>query len=136
MKPYIATYSDASVRDGEGVGIGYVIQIESDCRSKGKLVKEGTDRLHAPWTTMEAEFIACIRAVKEARQCGPDRIEMHTDSTGLAKKIEYEDPLTDDGRYCTALQYYLRDYDEWEVHWIPREQNKKADRLAHSAFED
>lgn len=129
----IVVYTDASVQSCGDAGIGWEI-VEKD--SKGSPINQtlatGNDVLETDVTSMQAEFLALMRGLKEALRLGErGRIELHTDCQPLVGKIKNHVPLTDDGHYIEAFHALLDHVEEWDVSWVSRDKNTVADREAH-----
>jgi ribonuclease HI len=110
--------------------IGYTIEAEdwSD---------EGSDHLGKA-TNNEAEYRALIRGLEVASKQGCTEVEARGDSQLVVRQVT--------GDWRTKKQHLreLRDraqelaeeFEQFEIHHIPREENREADELVEQAFSD
>lgn len=110
-------YTDAS-RDENVVGIAFI----SD-------VSEGSRYIVGEYTSMEAEFLAVNNALR--RCTSEDELHIHTDCQPLVRKIANGEEY--DGLYET-FDWLARKYDAVAIEYVPREENRAADRKAKEAF--
>ncbi len=83
----------------------------------------------------EAEALAMMAALQQAKQLGASCVRVHSDSRVVA------DQLTGDGgqpiarleALFTELRGLLATFDEASVTWIPQHRNHEADALARTA---
>lgn len=124
-------YTDASVKNHDGAGIGWHIQTWGDDQNTLlKTIDKGYDFVSDSYTSEEAELLAITRGIKEALRKGErGNLRIRTDCKPLVSKIE-ERTNIDNGKYMDSL-YRLLDYvDYWDVRWVPRKKNSIADRQA------
>lgn len=126
-------WTDGSVKDHCGVGIGWHIQTWANTQDELlETVDKGYDYLSDNYTSEEAELLAMTRGVKEALSYGERRyLRVRSDCKPLVKKVNKCEYIHDDGRYMTALHRLLDNVGEWRVKWIKRDENSVADRQAH-----
>lgn len=129
----IVVYTDASVQNCGDAGIGWeIVEKETINSPAEETLATGHDILTSDVTSMQAEFLALMRGLKEALRLGErKRIELHTDCQPLVGKIKNHIPLTDNGHYIKAFHALLDHVEEWDVSWVSRDNNEVADRQAH-----
>ncbi len=104
-------------------------------KEDGKTVKEISQAIGRA-TNNIAEYSALVAALKEARALKAETLRVHTDSDWMFKQIrgvykvknEQIKPLYEE---AIAL---AKSFKRVEFKWIPREENKEADRLATGAL--
>lgn len=82
-----------------------------------------------------AEFLALIRALKEAKKLNSTFLSVRSDSKIVVSSIEKRYAK----HYDELLQQALEIIDDFElffIKWIPDEQNKAADALARAAIKE
>lgn len=86
-------------------------------------------------TNNQAEYMALIRGLEEARRLGWRSVKVYTDSELLAKQISASYKVRDEtlkGLFQQAISL-LSSFEAWAVEHLPREENGEADRLAKKA---
>jgi len=127
----LAIYVDGASRGNPGpAGVGIVIYDH-----KGKVIKE-IKKYIGKTTNNVAEYIALISALKEAKRFGACFLTIYLDSELLVNQIN--------GSYRTKNKNLLRllqevrklggCFKEIRYQYIPRENNKYADKLANMAI--
>lgn len=87
-------------------------------------------------TNNVAEYQAFLKAVEEAQRKGADSVDIRSDSQLLVRQLTGKYKIKDPhlqrlaGRAIRGLSMFER----WTLQHIPRELNRKADRLANSAL--
>ena len=124
-----AAFPNAPKVGGER-GIGIVLY-DGD-----RIVKEVSERLPGLGSSNSAEYEAIIRGLEEALKMGCDEILVRGDSQLVIRQIEgkyrvLEPKLRPLYERLAELSYKFK---EFKVQWIPREQNKEADRLSTLPF--
>ena len=102
----------------------------------GEVVDEATELLGIA-TNNVAEYKALLLGLRRARELGATEVEVVNDSELIAKqvngvyKVKHADmkPL-----FLEALQE-LRQFDDWTVRTVRREQNEDADALVNQALD-
>lgn len=125
-------YVDGASRGNPGpAGIGMVfLGLEGEARAEeSAYIGEATNNV--------AEYKALLGALKRAREMGAHRVLVRTDSELLFRQIQglyrVKNPnLIPLFQEVTAL---VKDFSDFQLQHIPRNENKKADRLANLAVD-
>lgn len=88
-------------------------------------------------TNNEAEYVALLRGLVDAREVGFDSVEAVGDSELVVRQVEGEwrcraknlKPLYDEVREV------IEDFDAFEIRHVPREENAAADEMANAALD-
>ena len=121
-------YTDGGSRGNPGPSaLGVVVTEES-----GKVLKEYSHYL-GEVTNNQAEYEAVIFALQKAKQLGIKEVELRVDSELIGRQLlgmyKIKDP---DLQPLFLKAWNLRlDYDKVDIKIIPREQNRKADKLVN-----
>lgn len=120
-------YIDGASKGNPGwSGIGVVL-----CNEAGEPIKEIGESIGVA-TNNVAEYRALIRGLEEARAMGWDSVEVYTDSELLARQLNGQYSVRTPHLvplYRRAMQLLKLFKTAW-IHYIPREQNAHADKLA------
>jgi ribonuclease HI len=111
--------------------LGYVIT--------GEVEIAGNKVLMGTHTSMEAEYHALTEALRVAslESSSRSKVEAHVDVKPLTTKMRAPDANSEEWRTRRRGFHWLANkFDEWELKYIPRENNKQADRLAKEALLD
>lgn len=83
-------------------------------------------------TNNMAEYEALIRALAKACLAGAKKVSVYTDSLLVANQVtgKYKIKSTTLQQYADRAKNLIRKFDYFEVKYIPREDNKAADKLA------
>ena len=126
---WIKVFFDGSSLGNPGpAGVGVVV-----LNGRGRLIFSG-NRFLGKRTNNEAEYFALLFALEISRELGYKKILLHTDSTLLYSqvvgkyKVRAENLKKLHERAVKALSSFT-----WDMRWVPREENKKADKLAQKA---
>jgi len=121
-------YTDGGSRGNPGPSaLGVVVTEES-----GKVLKEYSHYL-GEVTNNQAEYEAVIFALQKAKQLGIKEVELRVDSELIGRQLLGKYKIKDPDLQPLFLKAWnLRlDYDKVDIKIIPREQNKKADKLVN-----
>jgi len=88
-------------------------------------------------TNNQAEYMALIRGLEEAKRRGFEAVKVFTDSELVARQVTGRYRVRDEGLkpLHARVMELLKDFSSWEVQHIPREMNREADFLAKRAAE-
>lgn len=95
-------------------------------------------KLHRGGCNNEAELLALMAALEEARTLGARHITLRTDSSVLVEQLGTPGPrparpiLRLEPLFAQARSL-MREFEEIRLQWIPRHRNQEADALARSA---
>lgn len=86
-------------------------------------------------TNNMAEYEALVRAVRRAREMATGTVFVYTDSLLVANQILGKYKVKNDRlkAYALEVQGVVKGFDRFEIRYIPREENRLADKLAKSA---
>jgi ribonuclease HI len=129
----VMLYADGSCRGnpGEG-GAGVVIKDE-----KGRTVA-WIKKYLGPVTNNRAEYQALIVGLEQAQRLGTREVEVYLDSELVVNQVNGVYRVRD-----ATLETLVREvrrrlghFVRWTIGYIPREENREADRLAREAVRD
>jgi ribonuclease HI len=129
---HLVIHVDGASRGNPGVA-GAGIWITDD---EGKALVE-TGCYLGTRTNNEAEYMALLLALTEAKKFGGERLSIYTDSQLLERQINGRYRVKHPNLvplYQKALRA-LKGFSAYRVDSIPREQNREADRLANLAID-
>lgn len=89
-------------------------------------------------TNNRAEYIACVKALKLAKDIGLYSLVIYSDSELVVKQLNGEYRVKDKNlyEYYKEIRKLEKDFDSVEYKHIPRENNKEADGLANTVLKD
>src|SRR3989344_6075079 len=121
-------YTDGGSRGNRGPGALAVV----GTYESGKLLKKYSHYL-GEVTNNQAEYEAVIFALQKAKQLGIKEIELKVDSELIGRQLLGKYKIKDPDLQTLFIKAWnLRlDYDKVDIKIIPREQNKKADKLVN-----
>ncbi|MDO8743384.1 MAG: ribonuclease HI family protein [Candidatus Azambacteria bacterium] len=125
-------YTDGGSRNNPGPSaLGVVIADD-----KGKVLKEYSHYLGEA-TNNQAEYEAVIFALQKAKQFKIKVLEIRTDSELIGKQLLGKYKIKDPNLQPLFIKAWnLRlNYDKVDIKIIPREQNKKADKLVNQELD-
>jgi len=129
----VIVYTDGASRGNPGhAGIGIVFMDE-----KGNVVKEISEYI-GETTNNIAEYTALVTALKEAVEMNFEELEVISDSELMVKQINGEYQVKNQGLkplYSEACRL-LKEFKNYYVRHVGREQNKRADALANQGIDD
>lgn len=124
-------FTDGASRGNPGeAGIGFVIY------DKNKIVFEYCEYLGKK-TNSEAEYTAIIRAIEKLVELGQTEANMFMDSEFASKQLNGQYKVKSENiipLYNQVLE--LKKSIKLNFHWVPREDNKKADELSNKGIDD
>jgi ribonuclease HI len=130
-KGTIVIYTDGASKGNPGPsGAGAVITDTS-----GNVLREISMFL-GTMTNNQAEYQALILALKEAAGLRPEKLIIKSDSQLMVKQISGEYKVKDAELISlfNLVQHQLRIIKSWEIDFIPRDENSRADKLANEAI--
>lgn len=131
----IVVHSDACKRPGtDGIGLGWVIKQWKPGETP-EVVSTGNEFIEGKFTSVEAEFMALIRASRAALRYTKEFVLFYSDCLPVVDKIDMEQPLADDGRFLRTWDIYMSKFPDSKLLWISREHNGVADGEAHAAID-
>ena len=88
-------------------------------------------------TNNQAEYLAAIAALEEAREAGAQRVELRMDSELVVRQLNGEYRVKNGSLWplYVRAQELLTGFDEATVRHIPRAENREADRRANLALD-
>ena len=102
---------------------------------QGKVVWE-TARFLGEKTNNEAEYMALILLLKAAKEQGVRSLKVYGDSKLVVSQVSRQWKINLPHLRLLAQQVWeLADAIDISYHWIPREQNKRADILSNEGIE-
>jgi ribonuclease HI len=83
-------------------------------------------------TNNMAEYEALLRALQKAHEYGAQDVVAHTDSLLVANQIIGTYKINNDilREYVVKVKKIISNFDHFAIQYIPREQNRIADKLA------
>lgn len=130
--PKFFIQADGASRGNPGeAGVGAVI---SDAR--GRTVKELKCFLGMA-TNNVAEYRAVILALEKAWELGGDSVTVHLDSELVVRQLRGEYRVREANLktlHRQALEILNR-FSKYAIHYVPREENRRADQLANEAID-
>ena len=128
---YLVINTDGASRGNPGPAAAGVT-IKDD---KGQMIR-GISRYLGRLTCNQAEYQALIIGLEEAKRIGAPEVRLLADSELLVKQIKGEYRVKNEGLAALfAVAVKLLGGLRWSVRYIPRAQNKEADRLANEALD-
>ncbi len=126
-------YVDGAARGNPGpAAIGVVVLTRQGKRvaAFGETIGETTNNY--------AEYTALVHALRMLSVFEVDRLRVYTDSELMAKQVKGEYRVREKTLFSPNAQVLsmLRRYREWDIAYIPREENAEADGLANQALDD
>jgi ribonuclease HI len=128
----LIAYTDGASRGNPGqAGIGVVF-----FNDKEEVVAELSEYIGEA-TNNVAEYTAVIRALEKGLELGGVEISLFTDSELLAKQVNGEYAVRNEGLIPLYKQVInlKGEFDKFKVTHVPREKNKIADSLANQAID-
>lgn len=129
----ITIYSDGAARGNPGpAGAGAVI-----VDAKGSVIGEVCQYLGDSLTNNQAEYRALTLAVGEALKKGATCLTIYADSELVVKQLRGEYRVKNEGikPVFQELMKLMRKFGKCRIEYIPREKNRRADKLANLAID-
>ncbi len=129
----VKIYVDSAARGNPGkAGIGLIV-----LGSDGKVIKKMTEYI-GQTTNNVAEYTGLIYALQEALIMRVRKVTVLTDSELVVKQVSGEYRVKDENlkRLRKQVDHLSKGFDELNILFIRREENKDADRLANQAIEN
>ncbi len=128
----LVIYVDGAARGNPGdAGAGVVIKDKKGeiIKSLGKFLGETTNNV--------AEYMSLILALKEAKRLGGKSLSIYSDSKLMVNQIKGVYKVRDEklNRLKKEVDELLRAFRLEKIEFIPREENREADRLANNAID-
>lgn len=129
----ITIHSDGAARGNPGpAGAGAVLMDENE-----NVIAEVCRYLGDDVTNNQAEYRALLLALEEAAKKKPTRLRIYSDSELMVRQIKGEYKVKNEGikplfRDAVVL---LKKIGNYTIEYIPREKNKRADKLANLAID-
>lgn len=131
MKKKLIVYTDGAARNNPGpAGIGIVIKNSSE-----KTIKEINEYIGKA-TNNVAEYRAVIRALEEVNKIGASTVDFFLDSELVVKQLNglYRVRDVNLQQLLLRVRELEKDIDDIKFSYVPRENNKEADKLANIAI--
>lgn len=86
-------------------------------------------------TNNVAEYRSLLLALEESRKLGITRLVVHTDSELIYKQLTGQYKVKNPGikELYWQVRKLLEDFADFRIRYVPREENREADRLARFA---
>jgi len=87
-------------------------------------------------TNNMAEYEALLRALQKARERGAQNVVVYTDSLLVANQVKGTYKINNHilRQYVVSVKKIISNFDHFAIQYIPREQNRIADKLAKSGI--
>jgi ribonuclease HI len=128
---YVTGFFDGASRGNPGIaGAGCCIL------DRGEVVWECAEYLGVK-TNNEAEYAALIKLLTEARSRGIDKLEIRGDSKLVVSQVNREWKINKPHlRILAEKAWELTEGMKVRLIWVPREENKLADKLSNRAIDE
>ena len=133
MKQTLILYTDGASRGNPGEGGAGVVLTDLE----DNIVLE--EKLYlGKCTNNQAEYRALILGLEEAKVLKPSKLVIRADSELLVRQLQGLYKVKNEGLqplYLKAMKL-LKGFSSLKIEHIPRERNKKADKLANRAIDE
>lgn len=134
MEHSIVLKTDASYKEDVGCGVSYVAQIDNGETRKSsiqnsRMVESVNNSTHGETVAVVYGILDLFERVEEVNTYS---LSIRTDCEYTAEKLDERYP--DQPQVVKTALNLLEQFPEWEITWIPRSTNKKADALARSTL--
>src|SRR5512140_2536499 len=89
-------------------------------------------------TNNVAEYSAVLKGLEAANQMQAQKIIIRSDSELVVRQIKGEYKVKNSGLadiHLRCMELLVSDFDFWQIEYIPREKNKKADALVNRSLD-
>ncbi|MCM8781427.1 MAG: ribonuclease HI family protein [Candidatus Omnitrophica bacterium] len=128
----ISIYIDGASKGNPGpAGVGVVI-------CEGERILKNISNFIGKTTNNIAEYMALIYALQEALILKAENITINTDSQLLYRQIkkEYRVKNPNITNLYKQVMHLLSGFNEFKINFIPRKENRGADKLANKAIKE
>lgn len=128
----VVVHCDGGARGNPGpAGIGATIAIP-----RGETIEEISEPIGVA-TNNVAEYAAVLEALRRARALGARRVDLRTDSKLLVEQLNGNYRVKSPGlrRLYEEVRAEVRALEEVRFTHVPRERNRRADRLVNDAID-
>ncbi|KKR32140.1 MAG: Ribonuclease H [Candidatus Falkowbacteria bacterium GW2011_GWF2_39_8] len=132
MTKKLKIYTDGGARGNPGpAGIGAVIFDEAE-----KIVAEVSEYI-GETTNNQAEYKAVVAAIQKAKELGGEELDFYLDSQLVVEQLNRNYKVKNEGLAPLFIQVYnaTMSFKKVTFTYIPREQNKLADKLVNIAID-
>lgn len=129
---HLRLFTDGASRGNPGLaGAGYTV----DDGQGQELLGEGI--FLGKCTNNVAEYQALIKGLQAARALQPEKIDIFLDSQLIVRQIQGQYKVKNNTLkpLFAQVQQLLNSLPAWQIHHVPREQNKRADELANEGID-
>jgi formyltetrahydrofolate-dependent phosphoribosylglycinamide formyltransferase len=128
----ITIYTDGGSRGNPGPAAGAFVIIDQDGKqlcSQAKFLPVATNNI--------AEYTALVCALEKAKSLGADNLKIFSDSELMVKQLNGDYKVKNDNirqlfKQCLDA---LAGFQSWQINYIPRTENKLADKLVNRAID-
>ncbi len=124
-------YTDGASRGNPGpssIGVSFVTLKDEEVGTLSERIEDTTNNV--------AEYTALVRGLEKAKDEGVENVWVKTDSEFMVKQLKGEYKVKSEhlkGLHQSAY-HLLKSFKKVKLEHIPREQNKRADKLANLAL--
>jgi len=132
MTKKLKIFTDGGARGNPGpAGIGAVIFDETE-----KIVAEVSEYI-GETTNNQAEYKAVVAAIQKAKELGGEELDFYLDSQLVVEQLNRNYKVKNEGLAPLFVQVYnaTMNFKKVTFTYIPREQNKLADKLVNIAID-
>lgn len=132
-KNMFIAYVDGAARGNPGPsGIGIAILTE-----KKETIKE-ISRYVGIGTNNQAEYLALLEALEAIKQLGAHAVTIYSDSQLVVRQINGQYEVKDKKLKVLheSAKKTIKEFEQFQITHIPREENKRADKLANLALDE
>lgn len=123
--------SDGSYQQEDDLaGVGFTIQTRW-----GKVIHEEWGYAHNATTSMQTEATAVLRAIQTAKLFSPSYVIVYADCKPVVSRVTANSASGCPVNRYVAINIELQDIDHTSINHISREDNRRADTLAHTGLE-